>query len=111
MVIHRCASRLYHEHIRAPAVLLNLNIALAVGEGFDLRHSQVQTQIPAYFLGQSRIGVAAEDLDSFPIHRAYRLWGGHDFSLVCDRSRFHHSARNLARLTSVIGKTRSFPND
>ncbi len=111
MVIHRCAGGLHHEHIRAPYILLNLNVTLAVGEGLYLRHAQIETKVPADFLRQSWIGVTAEDLDSVPIHCAYRLWGGHDFSLVCDRRRFCHSARNLARLTSVIGKTRSFPND
>ena len=62
------------------------------------------TQMAAYFLRQRAVGIAAEDLDSLRIHRAYRLWGGHSFSLVvCSRSRFHHSERYRARLTSVIG--------
>src|SRR5439155_3536993 len=110
MVIHRRAGGLHHEDVGAAHVLLNLDVVLAVGETLHLRYRQIEPQVLTNLLGQGGVGVPAENLDSVWIHPAYRLWGGHWFSLVCDRSRLHHSERYFAWLTSVMGNTRSSRN-
>src|SRR5690349_17610446 len=101
-MVDRSASRLYHEHVGATYVFLNLDIVLPVGESHHLGMRQLETEVAADLFGQRAVGITAEDFDAIRVHRAYRLRGGHSFSfVVCAASRLHHSARYLARLTSA----------
>src|ERR1700757_4277769 len=60
----RCpAGRLHHEHIRAAHVLLDLYVALAVGEARHLRLPARHPEKMADLVGQWLIRRAAEDLE------------------------------------------------
>ena len=57
------ASRLEHEYIRAPNVLLNLNIGLAVAEARNHRLPARQPEEGTDFVAQRFVSRATEDLE------------------------------------------------
>ena len=71
--LDRAARGLHHEHVAAAHVLLDLHIALAIGEACDLRLTALHAQELADFIGQGRIGGAAEDLELVVRPRALGL--------------------------------------
>ncbi len=77
MSVHRGASRLNDEDVRAANVFLYLKMNFTIGELLYVYRSKLAAQLIANLRRQGRVCIACENLEVVKPHRAYRLGGGH----------------------------------
>ena len=99
MHVHRMASGLHHEHVRAAHVLLNLHVRFAI---FKARHQRLparQAKKIADLVAERLVGGSAEDLESVVDPGALRL--AFRF-LVRDRLFFRRSLFSAVVFSAVV---------
>jgi len=68
VAIHRMATRLHHEYIRAPHILQNLKINLAIAEPAEIRFAKRHIQMPANVLREREIRGPGENFETLILH-------------------------------------------